>query len=192
MQFDRNAIVLGITLSTTVALLAGCDSAKSPPPPPPAAQATVGNEIDDTVVTTRVKSALLSEEAVRSFDLQIETRKGVVQVNGFVDNQAQIDRALQVVRGVAGVQRVDSNLRIKDGNATVGNVVDDGIVTSRVKTALLNDPKVRSFDISVVTRKGEVQLSGFIDSQAQIDEIVAIANRVEGVGRVDNAMSIKK
>ena len=74
----------------------------------------------------------------------------------------------------------------------MGNTVDDGIITAKVKSALLADPNVKSFDIAVVTRKGEVQLSGFVDNQAQIDQAIAIASKVEGVTRVGNEMSIKK
>ena len=74
----------------------------------------------------------------------------------------------------------------------MGNTVDDGIITAKVKSALLADPNVKSFDIAVVTRKGEVQLSGFVDSQAQIDQAIDLARKVEGVASVGNEMSIKK
>jgi len=70
--------------------------------------------------------------------------------------------------------------------------VDDGIITAKVKSALLADPNVKSFDIAVVTRKGDVQLSGFVDNQAQIDLAIELARKVEGVANVGNEMSIKK
>jgi hyperosmotically inducible protein len=77
-------------------------------------------------------------------------------------------------------------------STTVGTELDDTVLTTRVKSALLVDPDIRSFDIAVVTRKGEVQLSGFVDSQAQIDQAVAIANKVDGVTSIGNEMSIKR
>ena len=61
-----------------------------------------------------------------------------------------------------------------------------------MKSALLADPSVKSFDIAVVTRKGEVQLSGFVDNQTQIDQAVAITHKIEGVTSIGNEMSIKK
>ena len=61
-----------------------------------------------------------------------------------------------------------------------------------MKSALLADPSIKSFDIAVVTRKGEVQLSGFVDNQTQIDLAVALAGKVEGGARVGNEMSVKK
>jgi hyperosmotically inducible protein len=192
MRFDRPLSVLAVL----ALFLAGCGNQANPPTAAaaatPAATTTVGTELDDTVVTTKVKSALLADADVKSFDFKVETRKGVVQLSGFVDNQAQVDRALATTAGVQGVASIENKLTLKEGNATVGNKVDDGIITSRVKSALLADPGIKSFDIAVVTRKGEVQLSGFVDSASQIDAAVALARTVEGVTGVGNEMSVKK
>lgn len=158
----------------------------------PASSTTVGVEIDDSVVTTRVKSALLADPDVKSFDFKVETRKGEVQLSGFVDNQAQLDRATDVTRAVAGVKSILNNVNLKDTATTVGNKIDDGIITGKVKAALLADINVKSFDIAVVTRKDEVQLSGFVDNQSQMDRAIEVARAVEGVRNVRNEMSTKK
>ena len=192
MRVDRTCLVLGIALASAMSvLIAGCGNRQGELSAAPAST-SVGTEIDDTVVTTKVKSALFSDPAVKSFDLKVETRKGVVQLSGFVDNQAQIDRTITATRGVEGVRSVENHISLKGGSATVGNAVDDPIITTKVKSALLADPNVKSFDIAVVTRKGEVQLSGFVDSQAQIDRAIAIAHKVDGVTSVGNELSIKK
>ena len=188
----RKLLFLGASLASALALLtAGCgnrqdEAAKAP------ASTTAGTELDDTVVTTKVKSALLADPDIKSFDLKVETRKGVVLLSGFVDSQTQIDRAVAATAGVAGVNSVENSITLKEGSATAGNIVDDGVITTKVKSALLADPDVKSFDIAVVTRKGGVQLSGFVDSQAQIDQALAIAGKVDGVTTVGNEMSIKK
>lgn len=153
---------------------------------------TVGTEIDDSVVTAKVKSALLADASVRGLEIKVETRKGLVQLSGFVDSQARIDNAIAVTRRVEGVKEIENRMTLKEGKATVGNKVDDGIVTAKVKSALLADPGVKSFDIAVATRKGEVQLSGFVDNQGQIDRAIEIARGIEGVQSVNNEMSIKK
>ena len=171
--------VLNATLAGAIALyLAGCNKPQEAPATP-APATTVGAAIDDTVVTTRVKAALVADPAVKSYGFKVETRKGEVQLSGFVDNQAHIDRAVEVARAVPGVKSVD-------------NKVDDGIVTARVKAALLADANVKSFDIAVATRKGEVQLSGFVDNQGQIDHAVEVTRGIEGVRTVSNQMSVKK
>src|SRR5688572_30307544 len=126
--------------------ITGCDKPQVATGTPPPATTTVGTEIDDSVVTARVKSALLADPDVRSADFQVETRKGLVQLSGFADNQAQIDRTMAVTRTVAGVKDIENNVTLKGAATTLGNKVDDGIVTTRVKAALLADASVKSLD----------------------------------------------
>ncbi len=158
----------------------------------PAPNITVGTEIDDSVVTTRVKSALLADNDVKGFEIKVETRKGEVMLSGFVDNQMQLDRALTVTRLAEGVKSVDNKLSLKVGASTVGSKVDDSVITTRVKSALLADASIKSLDISVETRKAEVQLSGFVNNQGQIDRAVELARAIDGVTQVNNDMVVKK
>jgi len=162
------------------------------PPAPAAPATTVGTDIDDGVITASVKSALLSDADIKSFDFKVETRKGQVQISGFVDSQANIDSAIAAAKKIEGVKGVDNGMTVKDGKASVGNTVDDGVITSKVKSALLADPAVKSFDVAVQTRMGVVQLSGFANDQAQIARAVEIAKAVDGVKSVSNEMSVKK
>jgi len=153
---------------------------------------TIGTEVDDSVITAKVRAALMSNDDVKSLDIKVKTHKGVVMLSGFVDNQFQIDRSIAVVKGVEGITNVDNMLSLKEGNQTIGNKIDDTVVTTRVKSALLADPVMESLDVSVTTRKGEVQLSGFVDNTVQFTRAVDIANGVEGVSSVVNHMIIKK
>lgn len=154
---------------------------------------TVGTQIDDSVVTTRVKTALLDHIDIKGTDIAVETRKGEVMLSGFVANQSQIDQALTVAQGVEGVTSVNNKLAIKDGvAATVGTKIDDGVITTQVKAALLADASINGLDINVATRKGEVQLSGFVNNQGQIDRAVTVARTIDGVTQVTNQMSLKK
>ena len=168
------SLVLSSTLVALIAITAsGCGkSADSTGLPAPGT--TVGTEIDDSVLTARVKSVLLADEAVKSFEFKVETRKGEVMLSGFVDNQTQLDRAQAITRAVSGVTGIQNNVSLRGGGVTVGNQLDDGIVTTRVRAALMNDETVKSMDISVVTRKGEVQLSGFVNNQGQMDRAQAV------------------
>lgn len=187
-----NAIRTLIVSGAALMLVSGCDSRQTDTRATAPATTSVGTEIDDGVVTAKVKSALLADPDIKSFDLKVETRKGEVMLSGFVGNQAQVDRAILVARGVEGVKVVTNKMDLKQGAATVGNTVDDGIITAKVKSALLADPGIKSFDIAVVTRKGEAQLSGFVDNQAQIDRATALARAVDGVKSVASEMSVKK
>ncbi len=183
--------VLAATAATTMLMACGKppeDSVPLPPAPP----MTLGTQVDDSVVTAGVKSALLADPDVKSFDLQVETRKGLVQLSGFVDSQAQIDRALAVARGVAGVTGVDNGVSLKGASATLGSRVDDTAVTGRVKTALLADRDIQSLDISVLTVEGSVQLTGFVDNQQQVDRAAALAAAAEGARSVKNELRVKQ
>lgn len=191
MRINRKVVVLGVTLSAALSMLiTGCDTPRQDPPPA-AASTTVGTRIDDSVVTAKVKSALLVDPDINSFALKVETRKGRVQLSGFVENQAQLDRALTITRAVEGVASVDNAVSLKGARATVGVTLDDSIITGKVKSALLADPDIKSFDIAVATRKGAVQLSGFVDSRNQINQAIVVARRVEGVTSIDNELSVK-
>ena len=71
---------------------------------------TGGEVIDDSAVTTKVKSALLAEKGVNSLDINVKTFDGVVQLSGFVDSQWQIDKATEVAMAVNGVHKVRNDL----------------------------------------------------------------------------------
>ena len=76
-------------------------------------------------------------------------------------------------------------------DTTLGQKVDDSAITAKVKTALLADPDVKGMAINVETVNGEVQLSGFVDSQMQSARAKDIASRVDGVNRVIDKTSVK-
>ena len=191
-RFSAIAMVSAMSLSIVACSKPVETSASAPATSQPMARTTVGTDIDDTVVTASVKSALLADADVKSVDVKVETRKGEVMLSGFVDSQTQIERATAVAKTVSGVKSIDNKMALKTADTTVGTKVDDGIVTARVKAALLNDASIKSLDIAVVTRQGEVQLSGFVDNQGQIDKALQIAQATQDVKSVGNEMSIKK
>lgn len=182
---------LFLTVSLAAALAVGCSKAVEAPPAV-VPEITLGTQVDDTVITSGVRSALMSDDLVKSLDLQVETRKGVVQLSGFVDSQGQIDQAVAVARSVAGVTDIENSVTLKGAPTTVGEKIDDTVVTTRVKTALLADADIKSFDISVLTFNGEVQLSGFVNNQGQIDQAARIAGATEGATSVKNGLMVKQ
>ena len=188
MVFYQRSLILIITLA---ALVTGCD--KRPNEGPKNSATAVGASIDDSVVTTKVKSALFADPDVKSFDIKVETRQGVVQLSGFIDSQTRVERALDIARRVEGVKSVENHMTVKgDATSSAGNILDDSVITGKIKSSFLADAEVKGLDIGVVTHQGEVQLSGFADSRAQIDRAKQIASRVEGVKRVTDKMSVKK
>ncbi len=74
---------------------------------------------------------------------------------------------------------------------STGEYLDDSVITTKVKTEIFKDPALKSAEINVETFKGVVQLSGFVNSQGDINKAVGIAQGVKGVISVKNAMQLK-
>jgi len=75
--------------------------------------------------------------------------------------------------------------------SSTGEYVDDSVITAKVKTAIFNEPTLKSAEINVETYKGVVQLSGFVSSNADIAKAVEVSRSVKGVRSVKNDMRLK-
>ncbi|MCB2186809.1 MAG: BON domain-containing protein [Deltaproteobacteria bacterium] len=76
-------------------------------------QESTGQYVDDSVITTKVKAAILAEPTLKTFQIGVETFKGEVQLSGFVDSADRVRKASQIALGVAGVKSVKNNLIVK-------------------------------------------------------------------------------
>lgn len=152
---------------------------------------TVGEYTDDKVLHTKVWAALVEDKTADAGEINLEVYKGVVQLNGFVDNAKQKAHAEAVAQAVSGVKGVENNLLIKQAEQTAGGAIDDSTVSARVKSALIASSDTKAHDIKVETRGGVVQLSGFVESEAQKSAATKVAQSVEGVKAVKNSLSIK-
>jgi osmotically-inducible protein OsmY len=72
-----------------------------------------------------------------------------------------------------------------------GEYVDDAVITSKVKAAILQEPTLKSAEINVETFKGIVQLSGFVSTESSARTAVKTAQNVKGVSSVKNDMRVK-
>jgi osmotically-inducible protein OsmY len=76
-------------------------------------QEGTGEYIDDSVITTKIKSQLAADDFLKSFQIGVESRKGIVQLSGFVNSQDSVNKAGQIARGVEGVKSVRNDLIVK-------------------------------------------------------------------------------
>ena len=74
---------------------------------------STGQYVDDSVITTKVKSQLAADDFLKSFQISVETYKGTVQLSGFVASQNAVDKAGQIARSVKGVKSVKNDLIVK-------------------------------------------------------------------------------
>lgn len=103
MQLANRVLTFGFAL--LLATLFGCAGT--------ATTEGTGEYFDDTVITTKVKAAIFNEPSLKSAEINVETFKGAVQLSGFVNSRADINKAVEVTRGVAGVKSVRNDMRLK-------------------------------------------------------------------------------
>jgi hyperosmotically inducible periplasmic protein len=110
MKSNLNAKVLALAVLTgTVALTSvGCAVTSG--------QSTVGQAMDDTAITTRVKARMAEDPNVSAMRIEVETLNGVVQLAGFATSQAEKDRAAALVRNVPNVKEVRNNIIVRPAN----------------------------------------------------------------------------
>jgi hypothetical protein len=101
----RNMFIRCFFLIMLIASLAACASTSK--------QEGTGDYIDDSVITTKIKSQLAADDFLKSFQISVESRKGIAQLSGFVDSQKAVDKAGQIARGVEGVKSVRNDLIVK-------------------------------------------------------------------------------
>ena len=77
-----------------------------------------GEYVDDAAITSKIKTRLVGDEALKAFEIGVETYRGNVQLSGFVDNQDQITKAEEVAKEVPGVKSVKNSLVVKPRNSS--------------------------------------------------------------------------
>ena len=88
-----------------IATFAACASTRT--------RESTGEYVDDSVITTKVKSLLAADDFFKSFQISVETYQGTVQLSGFVNSQKAVDKADEIVRSVQGVKSLKNNLIVK-------------------------------------------------------------------------------
>jgi len=101
----RNMFIGYFVILMLVATFVACVSTRT--------QESTGEYVDDSVITTKVKSLLAADDLLKSFQIGVETYKGTVQMSGFVDSQTAVDKAIQIARSVKGVKSVKNDLIVK-------------------------------------------------------------------------------
>jgi osmotically-inducible protein OsmY len=101
----RNIAIHFLVLLMLIATFAACASTPT--------RASTGEYIDDSVITTKVKSLLAADDFLKSFQIGVETYQGTVQLSGFVNSRKAVDKADEIVRSVKGVKSIKNDLIVK-------------------------------------------------------------------------------
>jgi osmotically-inducible protein OsmY len=100
-----NIVIHFLVLLMLIATLAACAATRT--------QSSVGEYVDDSVITTKVKSLLAEDDFLKSFQISVESFKGTVQLSGFVNSQKAIEKAGEIARSVQGVKSIKNDLIVK-------------------------------------------------------------------------------
>jgi hyperosmotically inducible protein len=101
----RNVVIRCLVLLMLLTTLVACASTRT--------RSSAGEYVDDSVITTKVKTLLANDDFLKSFQISVETFKGTVQLSGFVDSRQAVKKAGQIARSVQGVQSVRNDLIVK-------------------------------------------------------------------------------
>lgn len=104
MKMQRNTMGV-VLLSLVLILTAGCASTRTKESP--------GEYLDDSVITSKVKTRLIQDQALKAFQIDVETFRGDVLLSGFVDSKDQVSRAVELAKSVPGVKSVKNSLIVK-------------------------------------------------------------------------------
>lgn len=154
------------------------------------AEETPGDHVDDSLTTARVKMALLDSSLSDAADINVETSKGIVQLSGFLNSKEGKIAAGKVAAGVQDVKDVSNRITVRTGKRSIGKTLDDTILASKVKLALVENKSTNASEINVEVREGIVELSGFVDSYGDRNTAVEFVSQMDGVKDVINSLDV--
>lgn len=190
-------IALGVTGIDNVDNQINVDAGYTPSPAK-SAERSFGEVVDDATITTTVKSKLLWGKSTKGLQMDVDTQRGKVTLNGAAESVAAKELAGRIALNTDGVESVDNRLIVDastpkstsehmDANSghDMSEAVADSWITTKVKSTFMYSSNVESNDISASTDSGVVTLSGTVDSDAEKDLAIELAQNVRGVKSVD-------
>lgn len=161
------------------------------------ANRSFGEVVDDATITATVKSKLLWGKSTEGLQMNVDTERGKVTLNGSADSVAAKELAGRIALNTDGVKSVDNRLMV-DASSTkptsehvantardTSEAISDTWITTKVKSTFMYSSNVESNDISASTDRGVVTLSGTVDSGADKELAIELAQNVRGVKSVD-------
>lgn len=101
----KNIVVYFLLILMVIATFVACASTRT--------HESAGEYVDDSVITTKVKTLLAQDDFLKSFRISVETFQGTVQLSGFVNSKNAVGKATEIVSGVKGVKAIKNNLIVK-------------------------------------------------------------------------------
>lgn len=144
----------------------------------------------DAGITSVVEASLEANDKVKARQVEVQTRERVVYLTGVVDTEEARREAGRVAWRTEGVAGLENDLTV--GERTVGNWVDDVMISSKVKSKLIANSEIKAGDIDVSSSQGVVTLIGRVSSGTIKSDAERIARGTAGVSDVNNELLVGK
>jgi hyperosmotically inducible periplasmic protein len=170
-----------------------------------------GNAISDSWITLKIHSQFIPEDALSDSDIDVDTKSGVVTLNGTVASEAGRTKAIAIAKATDGVNSVADNLKVapaadmsasakaagakagdkaRDVAGTTGKVVTDGWIKSKIASQYVTEDLLDKSDIDIDVSKGAVELNGAVRTMEAKNKATALAKGTDGVKSVQNNLKI--
>jgi len=142
----------------------------------------------DSAITSVIQESLQANEKVKARQVEVQTREGVVFLTGVVDTEEARREAGRIAWRTQDVEGVVNELTV--GERTVGSWLDDVMISSKVKSKLIDNSDIKAGDIDVSSSQGVVTLIGRVSSSTIKSEAERIARGTSGVKDVNNELTV--
>jgi hyperosmotically inducible periplasmic protein len=177
-----------------------------------------GNAVKDGWITMKIHSQFVPEDALKDSDIDVDTARGVVTLNGTVASAAGKTRAVAIAKATDGVTSVTDNLRVaatpdmtsaareagrdaagkareagrdtRDAAGTAGKAMTDGWIKSKIAAQYVTEDSLDNSDIDIDISRGAVVLKGAVRTAAARTRAEAIAKATDGVKGVTNNLKV--
>lgn len=155
----------------------------------------VATDSSDTWISSKVKLALLFHRHVDAGNTVVMVKDGIVTLKGEAASSAQKELTTEYAKDIDGVKEVKNEMTVAVVAAkperTQVEKIDDASITGQVRTALRTHRSTSSLSTTVVTRKGEVTLTGIAKNAAEKALVTKLVTDIQGVTEVDNQMTLE-
>lgn len=147
---------------------------------------TTGSQVDDVTLYSKINAGMNNTTELKAFfkdsSITASAYNGNILFVGEADNQAQIDKAVEIAEKVQGVEKVYNEIKISP-LLSAGTVANDAWITSKVKSNLITNSLTRARDIKVVTNNSIVYLMGLVTKE-EGNDAARVASEINGVDEV--------
>jgi len=149
---------------------------------------SVGTIMDDSILSTKIKTKMIGDEFVKARNIDVDVLNGVVYLIGVVESSSQKRMAAGIAQGVEGVRHVENQLLV--GKTTIGQDLNDTMLTSKIRAKLLQDPDIRSTNIDVDTNNNVITLTGILKTDKERNRVLYVVQKVAGNRQIVNNLSV--